>query len=284
VRRWGTWLLVVALAGLGVAATLDAFMGDGEPPRRAGRPTTTAPLLARQPELAVSQLREAGVRGVLTFSDDDCRLHAVSLPELEPVRAPSFEMCRPLTSTGGLGAVDGEVVWSGLGYGTVQVVLSQERLSRAIRAGLGMEEAEDAGFRAVQAVSLDDERYVVLADSTYQPRERVVAAFEGERVSFVHPRWLVGDARAVRTSPRGGYYALLGEEWLAGIGSPIFSRDGRQVGGPDGIPRPHAVAWSPDERWTALATDESVYVFPTEDPERLVVRIPLAVRDLDWSE
>jgi hypothetical protein len=284
VGRWRTWLVVAALAGLGLAATLDAFVGEEEPSRRSARPTSTAPLLARQPELAVSRLREAGVSGQLTFSDEDCRLHAVSLPELRPVRAPSFEMCRPVTSTGGLGAVGGDVVWSGLGYGTVQVVLSEERLSRAIRVGLGMEEATPAGFRAVQAVSLDDERYVVLADSTYRPRERVVAAFDGKRVSFVHPRWLVGDARAVRPSPLGGYYALLGEEWLAGIGSPIFSRDGRQVGGPEGIPRPHAIAWSPDERWTALATDESVYVYPTEDPERLVVRIPLPVRDLDWGE
>lgn len=282
--RWGTWLVVAALAGLGLAATLDAFVDEEEPSRRSAQPASTAPLLARQPELAVSQLREAGVSGLLTFSDEDCRLHAVSLPELEPMRAPSFEMCRPLTSTGGLSAADGEVVWSGLGYGTVQVVLSEERLSRAIRAGLDMEEATRAGFRAVQAVSLDDERYVVLADSTYRPRERVVAAFDGKHVSFVHPRWLVGDARAVRPSPQGGYYALLGEEWLAGIGSPIFTRDGRQVGGPEGIPRPHAIAWSPDERWTALATDESVYVYPTEEPERLVVRIPLPVRDLDWSE
>jgi hypothetical protein len=285
VRRIATWWVGAALAALALVAAVDALVGPGQSARPPARQTATAPLLARQPELAVAQLREAGVSGQLTFSDEDCRLHAVSLPELRPVRAPSFEMCRPLTSTGGLGAVDGEVVWSGLGYGTVQVVLSGEELSRAIRVGLGMRPDEaGAGFRAVQAVSLDDERYVVLADSTYEPRERVVAAFDGKRVSFVHPRWLVGDARAVRPSPLGGYYALLGEEWLAGIGSPIFSRDGRQVGGPEGIPRPHAIAWSPDERWTALATDESVYVYPTEEPERLVVRIPLPVRDLDWGE
>jgi hypothetical protein len=284
VRRWGTWLLVVALAGLGLAATLDAVVGEGDSTRRATRSPTTVPLLARQPELAISQLREAGVSGLLTFSDQECRLHAVSLPELRPVPAPSFQMCRPLTSTGGLGAVDGEVVWSGLGYGTVQVVLSGEQLSRAIRAGLGMEEAVDAGFRAVQAVSLDDERFVVLADSTYRPRERVLAAFDGREAAFVHPRWFVGDARAVRPSPRGGYYALLGPGFVAGIGSPIFSRDGDQLARPDGIPAPHAIAWSPDERWTALATDESVYVYPTEAPERLVVRIPLRVRDLDWDE
>ena len=277
--------MVAAVAGLGLAATVDALVGPEEPARKAARQTTTSPLLARQPELAVSQLREAGVSGLLTFSDQECRLHAVSLPELAPERAPSFEMCRPLTSTGGLGAVDGEVVWSGLGSGSVQVVLSAERLSRVIRVGLGIRADEvEAGFRAVQAVSLDDERYLVLADSTYEPRERVLAAFDGGQAAFVHPRWRVGNARSVRPSPRGGYYALLGPGVVAGIASPIFSRDGEQLARPEGIPRPHAIAWSPDERWTALATDESVYVFPTEAPERLVVRIPLPVRDLDWSE
>jgi hypothetical protein len=282
VQRWGTWLLVVALAGLGLAATVDALVGDEESPPRAARATTTVPLLARQPELAISQLREAAIEGVLTYSDEECRLHAVSLPELKPQRAPSFEMCRPLTSTGGLGAVDGDVVWSGLGYGTVQVVLSKERLSRAIRVGLGMRADEvSAGFRAAQAVSLGGERYVVLADSTYEPRERVLASFDGARATFVHPRWWVGDARAVRPSPQGGYYALLGDDW---VGSPIFSRDGRRLTLPEEMPDPHAIAWSPDERWTALATDESVYLYPTEDPEQLVVRIPLPVRDLDWSD
>lgn len=282
VRRVGTWFVVLALGGLGLAAMLDALVGDEEAPRRAVARTTSVPLLARQPELAIAQLREAGVKGVLTFSDEDCRLHALSLPELEERRAPSFQMCSPVTSTGGLGAVDGEVVWSGLGYGAVQVVLSEERLSRAIRVGLGMAAHQGgAGFRAVQAVSLGDERYIVLADSTYEPRERVLAGFEDGRATFVHPRWWVGEARAVRPSPRGRYYALLG----SGAGtSPIFSRDGRELPLPDGVRDPHAIAWSPEERWTAVASGESVYVYPSEDPERLVVRIPLAVRDLDWSE
>jgi hypothetical protein len=281
VRRIATGLVVAALAALGLVAAVDAFWSPGGSSPQAARQTTTVPLLARQPEIAVSQLREAGVSGLLTYSDEDCRLHAVSLPELRPARAPSFEMCRPLTATGGLGAIDGEVVWSGLGYGTVQVVLSEEQLSRAIRAGLGMEAAEDAGFRAVQAVSLGDERYVVLADSTYEPRERVLAGFDGTRPRFVHPRWEVGDARAVRPSPQGGYFALLGEGW---VGTPIFSRDGRRLDLPQEMPNPRSITWSPDERWTALATDESVYVYPTEEPQRLVVRIPLPVRDLDWSE
>ncbi|MGH3041685.1 MAG: hypothetical protein ACRDNG_08110 [Gaiellaceae bacterium] len=278
-RRWVTWLVVAGLAALGLVAAVDAIRGE-ERVRESDARAPAVPGLADQPELAIRQLREAGVTGVLTYADDECRLHAVSLPNLELVRAPSFEMCRPATSTGGLGVVAGEVVWAGLGYGAVQTVLSQEELSRALRTGLGIPADADAGFRAVQAASLGGGRYVVLADSTYEPRERVLAGLDGSRVRFVHPRWWVGGARAIRPSPRGRYYALLGSEPL---GAKIYTRAGRAVGIAEGIPAPRAVAWSPDDRWTAVATRGSIYVFASARPQELVIRVPLTVRDLDWT-
>jgi hypothetical protein len=235
--------------------------------------------LLRPAEKAVRQLRAAGVSGVITYSDEACRLHAVSLPELEPVRAPSFEMCRSATSAGGLVAFEGDVVWSGLGYGTVQTVLTSHELSRAVRNRLGIR-PDGAGFRAAQAASLGKGRYVVLADSTDGPQERVLAAFEGTRTQFVHPRWRVGGARAIRPRSSGRYYALIGSE-LPGAGV-VFTRDGRAVATADGVGTPRGVAWSPDERWTAFATGENVYVFPTEAQEPLI-RIPLLVRDLGWT-
>ena len=116
------------------------------------------------------RLREVGVNGVLTYSDEDCRLHAVSLPELEPVRAPSFAMCRPAASTRGVTSVDGNVVWAGLGYGVADVVLSREALSRAVRLGLGIPVDADVEFKAVRATGLERGRYVALADSSDEPR------------------------------------------------------------------------------------------------------------------
>lgn len=284
-RPGWTLLVVVALAALGLAAVFDALRGE-ERVREVREATRVDPVLARQPELAVSQLREAGVRGVLTFSDEECRLRAVSLPELEEVRAPSFEMCRPATASESIGTMDGDVVWAGLGYGAVQVVLSDEQLSRALRAELRVPPDGEARFSAVQAVSLGDNRYVVLVEGRYvSPQsgeldERVLAVFDADDPLLVQPGWIVGQTVALRPSPDGSYFAALkaDEEGLA-----LFRRDGTAVELPR-LPDAQAIAWSPDERWTALATPESVYVFRSERPEELVVRIPLEVNDLDWSD
>lgn len=281
-RRWGTWIVAAALAALGLAAAVDAVRGDEALPDQAVPPTTTTVSGLGGPiEAAADRLREAGVRGVLTYADEDCRLHAVSLPELEPARAPSFEMCRPATPSEGVGTVGGEVVWAGLGYGAVQVVISADALRGGILGNLdaGMVPA-DSGFRAVQAASLGDQRYVVLADSTHAPRERFLVLFDGDRAIFVQPRWVVRDARVIRPSPRGRYFALLGGE---GDGVRLFDRDANTLALPASARDPHAVAWSPDDRWTALATREAVYVFPAEGPSEPIVRIPLAVQDLDWG-
>jgi hypothetical protein len=276
-RRWVTWAVVGGLAALGLAAAVDALREEPEAVKtQAG--TTTVSGLAAELGPVVGQLREAGVSGVLTYSDEDCRLHAVSLPGLEPVRAPSFEMCRPATSTGELGVLDGDVVWAGLGYGAVQVVISQEELSEAI---LGTAQAGRDSFRAVQAVSLDGERTLVLADSALGPEERVLAAFDGLPARFAHLSWLAAGAWGIRPSPGGSYYALLRSEVP---GTQVFTREGRAVEAADRLPPARGVAWSPDERWTALATADGVYVFPSERPRRPVIRVPLVVRDLDWSE
>ena len=275
-RRGLTWLVVAGLSAIGLAAAVDALR---EAPRavRTQAGTATVPGVAANSGQVVAQLRQAGVSGVLTYSDQDCRLHAVSLPELEPVEAPSFEMCRPVVSNGGLGVVDGDVVWSGLGYRFAQVVLSSEELSRAI---LGGAPGADGGFRAVQAVPVDDGRMLVLADSRGLG-ERVVAAFDGPRADFAHLSWQADRARAIRPSPLGRYYAILRDEPRS---VRVFTRDGRTVEPTEGTPRAWAVAWSPDERWTALAASDGVWVFPSERPRGPVIRIPLDAHDLAWAE
>jgi hypothetical protein len=281
-RRIATWLLVAAVVALGVVAAFDALRGEevvvSEPP-----PTTTTVAiraLTGQAGPAAARLREAEVAGVLTYADDDCRLSAVSLPDLEPVRAPSFEMCRPLSDSSGLGTVDGDVVWAGLGYGAVQVLVSRKVLGREIARRIGSAPGVPTGpFRAVQAVALGPARVLVLAESTADPAVRVLVLVEYGRVILVQPPWVVREVNFVRPSPLGTYFAVFGPD-----GVRIFDRDASPLALPAAARDPEAVAWSPDERWAALATEDAVYVFPAEAPYDPMVRVPLGVRDLDWGD
>ena len=75
-RSWVTWLVVAGLAALGLAAAVDALgtRGRGDGPLAA--PATTGLVgPARAGDQAATR---GGVRGVLTCTDAECRLHAVS--------------------------------------------------------------------------------------------------------------------------------------------------------------------------------------------------------------
>jgi hypothetical protein len=280
-RRIATWLLVAAVVALGVVAAFDALRSEEVVARESPPQTTTAatPGLTGQAGPAAARLREARVAGVLTYADDDCRLSAVSLPDLEPVRAPSFEMCRPLTDSSGLGTVDGDVVWAGLGYGSVQVVVGKRMLRREIARWIsGAPRVPDGPFRAIQAVALGTDRVLVLAESTAEPEVRVLVLVENGRVILVQPPWVVREVNFMRPSPLGTYFALFGPD-----GVRLFDRDASPLALPAAAREPKAVAWSPDERWAALATEGAVYVFPAEAPYDPMVRVPLGVRDLDWG-
>lgn len=97
-RRIATWLLVGAVAALGVAAGIDALRGDVEP-ERAEPEARSEPAAAESGSAertlvdARADLRDAGVSGVLTYADEACRLHSVTLPDLEPHPGPRGEAC-----------------------------------------------------------------------------------------------------------------------------------------------------------------------------------------------
>ena len=258
-----TVLVLVGVLGVGVAAAVDAL------PERDDDTTVSAPLAGSE-EAAVA-LRNAGVRGVITYSDERCRLHAVRLPNLKPAPAPAIESCEPHVPTGGIGAWQGDVVWSGLGFGTIQVVLPREQVGRAVGRWLGVDGLD---LRAVQAVSLEGRRYALLLED--EMHIRYLAFLEGSRVLELYP--LSQESYTLRRSPRGSYVALL----TRGASVQIFTR----AGAPQRLPpvaSSHAIAWSPDDDWTALATSRSVYVFRSGEDETTLPRIPLAVRDLNWD-
>jgi hypothetical protein len=267
VRSRLTWLIIVAVLGVGVAAAVDALPeGDDDESGPAGRSPGTRE--------AAAALRSVGIRGLITYSDERCRLHAVRLPSLHATRAPAVTSCEPHISTGGILAWEGDVVWSGLGFGTVQIVLSSERVDRSVsrRFRLG-----GLGLRARQAVALGGQRYVVLVEG--EAHDRYLAFFEVRRLLIAYELPEGREDDVLRPSPGGKYVALLAS---GRPGVSVFTRSGAGVHLPM-VSRPRAIAWSPDDNWTALATLESVYVFRSGEEENTLARIPLAVRDLNWG-
>lgn len=79
-RRPATLLLLCAVAGLGLAAAVDALRTEGS-----ATPTTTSRTRAPSVRVEADELR-----GVLYYTDETCRLRGIELPELTPV-FPRFE-------------------------------------------------------------------------------------------------------------------------------------------------------------------------------------------------
>lgn len=262
-RRLGTSLLLATVLGIAVAAAVDALPED--------RASTARPSRPRPDQTLVQALRAAGVAGVLTYADADCRLHAIRLPSLRQAKAPAIESCEPHIPSGGIGAWKGDVVWSGLGFQTVQVVLSKEELTQGLRQR-GWEVT--GGYRAAQAVPLVEGQYAVLA----APEPKLLVFVRRGRIEMLVSAFL-GEDVVLRPSPGGHYVAAIDREERR---LRVFSADGTGRPLPE-IANPHAITWSPDERWTALATRWSIYLFRTARPDGTVLRIPLAVRDLDWD-
>lgn len=118
VRRAATFGLVAAIMALGLAAGVDALRGEdagveGDDSGRGGQAATTTAETAEVSEAdrrAISaELGQAGVRGALTYADDDCRVHAVELPSLAPLPAPADRSCLFQVSPGNVVSFGGAV-------------------------------------------------------------------------------------------------------------------------------------------------------------------------------
>jgi hypothetical protein len=89
--------------------------------------------------------------------------------------------------------------------------------------------------------------------------------------------FFAGPIRRLVSSPGGAF--------VAQENGTILERDGGSFTPPEGIPSPHEVAFSPDQRWLALVTRRSVYLVGTplnKEPGR-TIRLPFAANDLAWE-
>ena len=126
-----------------------------------------------------------------------------------------------------------------------------------------------------EAAWLDDERVALIVGDRVTG-EDALAVFAGRRL-VGGPPFPYEELARLRPSPRGTYVAARVEE-PGGI--VIVDRRGELVSFPFRGAR--AVAWSPDEVWTAAATRDSVYIFATGERPSRFARLPIAARDLAW--
>jgi hypothetical protein len=350
-RAAASWLILAALLALGIAASVDAFRdGSGAEPRRALSTAPTTGETSNGPQttsassgegvaeaaraFAVHQLRELGATGVLTYSDAACRLHSLTLPDLEPQSAPSARSCRfhfttadelsigrevPSSRSGGLSArcLDGIVevrdpngtlyarhegcapAWKPDGTPTLvrsgealqfapcpgdrpgelpvrcaRVLLSNAVLARELRRARWT----GSGFRVVELAWLSDSRLAAVVRA--RRRDGVadlLAVFEGGRLLST-PLFAYERLSGVRVSPFGTFVAArIGD---GGEGLAVIDGEGRPA--PPLITLGHAIAWSPDERWTAVAGEREVFVFTTERDPGAIAILPLTASDLVW--
>jgi hypothetical protein len=313
-RRWPTWLTVGALCALGAFAAADALRGGAAEIRveRDARPV--AQTVARE-----LRLREP--RGILYYSDpeDGCRLHGVTLPRLEDAPPPDFASCEFSISPDSTAVLPGEVSWSPRGGlyaresdGMVELGSqgSQPSLRFPGRAPAFMADGTLTYARGRQVVAwatdcpADARLFTLPGDNaTVRCRRNVVrlpdpatrlAWLARGRLTAVVRRpdglsklLLLGGERTLplllqrapleqlKVSPAGTYYAVPADGTLL-----VFRWDGIRMDLPADAAR--SITWSPDERWAAVATENSVFVVRTHVLGEPLRRLPIRAVDLDW--
>jgi len=183
--------------------------------------------------------------GELVYSEEDCSRHSLRLPGL--ARRDFLTVgCGVFTRRDNLGVRDGVVAWFAYPVPGGTTTLLRNAAVREV-AWLG-------GRRF--AAALAGGRLTV---------------WEGDALLHVAAHGEFGDLRA---SPTGRWFAATAGDELA-----VFDRAGRRLWARPG----HAVAWSPDERYAAVAGAQELAIVAAGGGEP-VAKIPLSAADVDWRQ
>jgi hypothetical protein len=98
-----TWIVVAAVAAVGIAAVVDALPGRSEPPTA----TVASPPRPSAPNVSGRLDSE----GTLYYTDDLCRLRGLRLPRAEPVEVPEWDECSFSLSPDGQSILGAGVLW-----------------------------------------------------------------------------------------------------------------------------------------------------------------------------
>ena len=312
-QRALTWLVIAAVVGLAAAAGVDAL--QGEPGAAEPRIRTEERPPRPPPADLAADLREAGVTGVLTYADEECRVRALVLPDLQPHPAPTGGRCRlaaPALQRFGppvgdpqrvlvarcrsgrveVAELGGNIIDQGHGcepawgpngalavvrdgaiveLASRRVLLSKQDLARELRrAGW-----EEFSFAVERFAWLRGGAVALIADARSEGGGDVLAVFRGRR-ALEPPSFDYDDLTDLRSSPLGTFAAAR----IGGGGLAVLDRRGRPA--ELFVRHGQALAWSPDERWIAEATEDGIYIFESGDRVPTLIRIPVVAQDLVW--
>ena len=310
-------VLAIGVVGAAVADSLGKFVSkSNSQATRRQIPTITHVQLTDRNALA-DQLRKDDVDGVLYFVDSTCRLHALRLPSLAAAPAPQAGGCHALVSPasappgwslwprdtplaahcdkhrrvvvsaaagpslpmiGGCAPAwrpDGSMTYIRRGAivqfprtGRAQVLRSRSQLADALDSVPAL--GGLSGWRANRVAWLSPARFAVLASTASRS---VLAVFSGRRIVALRLRVPTGVGE-LRGSPRGNY-VMLG----TANGARVYDARRRDLPRARGFGSFVSVAWSTDERWSAIAKQRTVLLV---GPKRSVV-LPLHALDLAWT-
>jgi hypothetical protein len=308
----GTALLVAAVAGLGVAAGVDALRGGGDPaggsaPSESDRTTTAS---------EVQKLTSRQVTGVLHLTirvrPGLCTLRSVALPSLEETSAVDVGSCRIATSPGGRVAAGGPCPGSSISVVSPTQPVVFEGCAPAwkpdgtltfVRRGRVMEVVNGCtrpapgdclrrtpvrnrpGEAIRELAWLDGERLAAVIQGPGRLNKYVSVFERGRRVNRPEPfipglaylRPFGEDRLLIRAgSPPGAALFLLDRrgrpQGFSGNALPQFLADGQ------------AVAVSPDGAWVASTRAGAVHVYRLGGRRPLdPVRIDIDAFDLGWG-
>jgi hypothetical protein len=308
---------VDALRGAAGEASRRTTTADG-----GSRATTTQPVetdaeswVEQTTRAAARELRASGAGGVLTYADENCRLRGLTVPDLlpHPTQGRSCEIARAAMLRLGppvgdpqrilvarcasgwteLGELGGPTLGRGRGCepawrpdGVLTAVrrgevvslfppdalLSSGDLTRALRR------AGWAGQRfSVREIAwLSGSRLAAIVRAEDPEVGDLLVVFDGRRL-VREPPFAYDGLHDLQASPRGRFVSA---EIETG-GLAVVDRLGRPVVETEFLSG-HALTWSPDEHWAAVAAEDGIDFFQPGQPSRWPVWLPIVTRDLVW--
>jgi hypothetical protein len=273
-------LLVVAIAD-GIRSHEDASGAPAPPPRELHGVIVTADAACeteafRFPSMASQRAPHPPDCNGLVWSQDGslaarCSGDFTSVRSSDGIEFPNVDGCAPAwRGDGGLSVIlDGNLVIARR-HGRPFIFFSRPRLAFALRAG-GVQDADEWRFTQVSWFGLTS--FVAILQ---KPGDSAAAVFAQGGLETFLPG-IGADIEDLRVSPIGNFAFARADPDREYV---MVSRGGDAMSLPT-VRGATAIAWSPDELYVAIATDDEILIGRTGTTQ-LVTTLPFGARALDW--